>query len=247
MDWVGRLLTWLEPWLAYLLGLMQQGPLLALGVAGLAGVALGLSPVTYLFVPAVVSYVGGTKSTTRRRAASLSLAFALGITTVYMMLGALWGSLGLLLLDLLRQWLWVWYGIGAIALLLMGLRMVGLLYFSAPRLRSPDPTTRQPGVLGAYLLGLTFGLTGCPSCEPIRRAVLAAVAASTQPFMGALAMLALGLGQGLILVLAGTYVGTLPSLKRFVKHRGVINWLLGLLLLTVAAYFAWRALGYLPA
>ena len=77
--------------------------------------------------------------------------------------------------------------------------------------------------------------------------MLAAVAASTQPFMGALAMLALGLGQGLILVLAGTYVGTLPSLKRFVKHRGVINWLLGLLLLTVAAYFAWRALGYLPA
>src|SRR5215216_5009616 len=246
MDWVGKFLTWLEPWLAYLLGLMQQGPLLALGVAVLAGVALGLSPVTYLFVPAVVG-CGGTQSTTRRRAARLSLAFVLGITTVYMMLGALWGSFGLLLLDLLRRWLWLWYGIGAIALLLMGLRMVGLLYFSAPRLRPPDPTTSQRGVLGAYLLGLTFGLTGCPSCEPIRLAVLAAVAASTQPFMGALAMLALGLGQGLILVLAGTYVGTLPSLKRFVKHRVAINWLLGLLLLTAATYFAWRALAYLPA
>ena len=84
-----------------------------------------------------------------------------------------------------------------------------------------------------------------PSCEPIRLAVLAATAASTQPFMGALAMLALGLGQGLILVLAGTYVGTLPSLKRFVNHRLAINWLLGLLLLIAAAYFAWRALGYL--
>jgi len=131
MDWVGKSLTWLEPWLAYLLGLMQQGPLLALGVAVLAGVALGLSPVTYLFVPAVVGY-GGTQSTTRRRAAGLSLAFVLGITTVYTMLGALWGSLGLLLLDMLRRWLWLWYGIGATALLLMGLRMVGLLYFSAP-------------------------------------------------------------------------------------------------------------------
>jgi cytochrome c biogenesis protein CcdA len=81
MDWVGRLLTWLEPWLAYLLGLMQGGPLLALGVAALAGVALGLSPITYLFMPAVVGYAGG-KSTTRRRAAGLSLAFVLGITTV---------------------------------------------------------------------------------------------------------------------------------------------------------------------
>ena len=102
-------------------------------------------------------------------------------------------------------------------------------------------------MLGAYLLGLTFGLTGCPSCEPIRLAVLAAVAASTQPLMGALAMLALGLGQGLILVLAGTYVGTLPSLKRFAGHRIAINWLLGLVLLIAAAYFAWRTLGYLLA
>jgi cytochrome c-type biogenesis protein len=216
MDWVGRLLTWLEPWLAYLLGLMQQGPLLALGVAVLAGVALGLSPVTYLFMPAVVGYVGGTKSITRRR-------------------------------DLLRRWLWLWYSIGAIALLLMGLRMIGLLYFSTPLLRPPDPMIGGRSVLSSYLLGLTFGLTGCPSCEPIRLAVLAAVAASTQPFMGALAMLALGLGQGLILVLAGTYFGTLPSLKRFVNHRMAINWLLGLLLLIAAAYFAWRALGNLLA
>jgi cytochrome c-type biogenesis protein len=247
MDWVGRLLTWLEPWLAYLLGLMQESSLLALGVAVLAGVALGLSPITYLFMPAVVGYAGGSKSTTRQRAAGLSLAFVLGITTVYMMLGALWGSIGLLLLDLLRRSLWLWYGIGAIALLLMGLRMVGLLYFSVPLLRPPDPMSGGRSVLGAYLLGLTFGLTGCPSCEPIRLAVLAAVAASTQPLMGALAMLALGLGQGLILVLAGTYIGTLASLKRFVNYRMAINWLLGLLLLITAAYFAWRALGYLLA
>jgi cytochrome c-type biogenesis protein len=245
MDWVGKSLTWLEPWLAYLLGLMQQGPLLALGVAVLAGVALGLSPVTYLFVPAVVGY-GGTQSTTRRRAAGLSLAFVLGITTVYTMLGALWGSLGLLLLDMLRRWLWLWYGIGATALLLMGLRMVGLLYFSAPYLRPPDPMSRQRGARGAYLLGLTFGLTGCPSCEPIRLAVLTAVAAGSQPLMGALAMFALGLGQGLILVLAGTYVGTLPSLKRFAGHRIAIKRLLGLILFMAAAYFAWRAVGYLP-
>ena len=245
MEWLGRLLAWLEPWLAYWLGLMEGGSLLGLGAAVVAGVALGLSPITYLFMPAVVGYAGGSKNTTRRRAAGLSLAFVLGVTTVYMALGALWGSIGLLLLNLLRSSLWLWYGIAAVALLLMGSRMVGLLHFNVPFLRPPDPTMRQRGALGAYLLGLTFGLTGCPSCEPIRLAVLAAVAASTQPLMGALAMLALGLDQGLILVLAGTYIGTLPSLKRFAGHRISINRLLGLLLLTAAAYFAWRTLGYL--
>ncbi len=246
MDWVGRLLAWLEPWLAYWLGLMEGGSLLALGAAVLAGVALGLSPVTYLFMPAVVGYAGGSKGTTRRRAAGLGLAFVLGVTTVYMILGALWGSIGLLLLHLLGRLLWLWYGIGAVALLLMGLRMAGLLHFNVPLLRPPDPATGRRSVLGAYLLGLPFGLAGCPSCEPIRLAVLTVVAASSQPLMGALAMLALGLGQGLILVAAGTYVGTLPNLKRFAGHRVAISRLLGLLLLMAAAYFAWRAFGYLP-
>jgi cytochrome c-type biogenesis protein len=245
MDWVGRLLAWLEPWLAYWLGLMEGGSLLGLGAVALAGVALGLSPVTYLFMPAVVGYAAGDKSTTRRRAAGLSLAFVLGITTVYMMLGVLWGSLGLLLLNLLGRLLWLWYGIGAVALLLMGLRMMGVLHFKVPLLRPPDPATGQRGALGAYLLGLPFGLAGCPSCEPIRLAVLTAVAASTQPLIGALAMLALGLGQGLILVAAGTYVGTLSSLKRFAGHRMAINRLLGLLLLLAAAFFALRAFSFL--
>ena len=248
MDWIGRLLAWLEPWLAYWLSLIEGGSLLGLCAAAVAGVALGLSPITYLFVLAVVGYAGGGKNTTRRRAAGLSLAFVLGVTTVYMVLGALWGSAGLLLLYLLGHSLWVWYGIGAAALLLMGLRMVGLLHFNVPLLRPPGRhrMRQQRGVTGAYLLGIPFGLAGCPSCEPIRLAVLTAAAASTRPLMGALAMLALGLGQGLILVMAGTYVGTLPSVKRFASHRVVINRLLGLLLLIAAAYFAWRAFGNLP-
>lgn len=245
-DWVEKLLTWLEPWLAYWLGLMEGGSLLGLGAAALAGVALGLSPVTYLFMPAVVGYAGGGESTTRRRAAALSVAFVLGVTTVYMALGALWGSVGQLLLYLLGQSLWLWYGLGAVVLLVLGLRMVGMFRFGVPLLSTPDPGTGRRSLLGAYLLGLPFGLAGCPSCEPIRLMVLAAVAATTEPLMGALAMLALGLGQGLILVMAGTYIGTLPSLKRFAGHRRAINRLLGLVLLLAAAYFAWRALGFLP-
>ena len=246
-DWIGRLLAWLEPWLAYWLELMVGGPLLvALGAAALAGVALGLSPVTYLFMPAVVGYAGGGgEGTSRRRAAKLSLAFVLGVTTVYVALGALWGSIGLLLLGALGASLWLWYGLGAIALLLMGLNLAGLVRLGLPYLKTPSPGTGQRSALGAYLLGLPFGLAGCPSCEPVRLAVLTAVAANTQPLMGALAMLAVGLGQGLILVAAGTYVGTLPSLKRFARYRVAINRLLALLLLLAAAYFAWRAFGSL--
>jgi cytochrome c-type biogenesis protein len=244
-DWIGRLLTWLEPWLAYWLELMEGGSILGLGAAALAGVALGLSPVTYLFMPAVVGYAGSGGGASRRRAAKLSLAFVLGVTTVYVALGALWGSIGLLLLAALGASLWLWYGLGAVALLLMGLNLMGLLRLNLPFLKTPSPGTGQRSTLGAYLLGLPFGLAGCPSCEPVRLAVLTAVAANTQPLTGALAMLAVGLGQGLILVAAGTYVGTLPNLKRFAGYRDAINRVLALVLLLAAAYFAWRAFGSL--
>lgn len=245
-DWIGGLLAWLEPWLAYWLELMAGGSLLALGAAALAGVALGLSPVTYLFMPAVVGYAGGGgEGTSRRRAAKLSLAFVLGVTTVYVLLGALWGSVGLLLLGALGASLWLWYGLGAAALLLMGLNLAGLLRLGLPFLKTPSPGSGQRSISGAYLLGLPFGLAGCPSCEPVRLAVLTAVAANTQPLTGALAMLAVGLGQGLILVAAGTYVGTLPNLKRFAPYRAAINRSLALVLFLAAAYFAWRAFGSL--
>jgi hypothetical protein len=37
MDWMGELLVWPEPWLAYWLELMGGGSLLSLGAAALAG------------------------------------------------------------------------------------------------------------------------------------------------------------------------------------------------------------------
>lgn len=239
MGWMDQLLAWLEPWL----NLLEGGSLLGLGLAALAGLALGLSPATYPLVPVVVGYAGGARNITRRRAALLSTAFVLGITTVYVVLGALWGSFGLLLLNLLSRSLWLWYGLGAAALLLMGRRMLGLLRFRVPLLTPPDPEGGRRGLPGAYLLGVPFGLAGCPSCAPVLLAVLTAVAASGNPLTGALAMLALGLGQGSVLVAAGAYGGALTGLKTFARHRLTIERLLGVLLLVAAAYFAWRAFG----
>lgn len=77
MDWIARLLTWLEPYLAWGLELLENGSLLGVLLAAPAGVALGLSPATYPLVPVVVGYAAGGKTNAKRRAV-LSLAFVLG-------------------------------------------------------------------------------------------------------------------------------------------------------------------------
>lgn len=125
----------------------------------------------------------------------------------------------------------------------MGIRLIGLLRFTVPLLAPPDlEKDGRRGAQGAYLLGLPFGLAGCPICAP----VLTAVAASGNPLMGALAMLALGLGQGTVLVAAGAYEDTLTSLGKLARHRATIEWLIGLSLLLAASYFAWQAFVNLP-
>jgi len=71
--------------------------------------------------------------------------------------------------------------------------------------------------------------------------VLITIAASGSPLIGAVAMFALGLGQGLVLVTAGVLGGSLVRLSKLAPYRMAVERLLGVVLLLVAAYFTWRA------
>lgn len=71
--------------------------------------------------------------------------------------------------------------------------------------------------------------------------VLITIAASGSPLVGAVAMFALGLGQGLVLVAAGVLGESLVRLSKLAPYRVAIERLLGVALLLVAAYFTWRA------
>ncbi len=250
IDWtkerIGELLTWLEPWLGQWVNLLEQGSPVGIVLTVVAGVAAGLSPLTYPFVPVVVGYAAGGKKYTWQRALILSSAFALGIITVYAVLGAIFGMLGLALLTLLNRSIGLWYAILAPFLWIMGLRSLGLFQLAVPlRQRFNPEHSRRRGVLGAYLLGLPFGLVGCPSCALILPSVLIAVAATGSPLVGSMAMLALGFGQGLVLVAAGVFGSALVRLSKLAPYRVTIERLLGVVLLVVAAYFTWRALLWL--
>lgn len=240
------------------LELLEGGSVAAALLVIPAGVALGLSPLSYPLVPIIVGYVSGEEKLSRKRAAALSGAFVLGVSTVYVVLGVLFGVLGLALLSSLNRSIWLWYALLAPVLWVMGLRTLGLLNFGVPLgylrllLRGPfapaasvEEPPRRRGLLGAYLIGVPSGLAGCPSCALILPALLSAVAASGSPATGAAAMLMLGLGQGVVLVAAGTFGGSLMTMSRLSGFRRAIEITLGLALLLTAAYFTWRVLIWL--
>jgi len=258
LDLVARVLLWLEPYLAWGLELLEDGSLAASLLVVPAGVALGLTPLSYPLVPVIVGYVSGAEKLSRGRAAALSGAFVLGICTVYVVLGVLFGVAGLALLTALNNSIWLWYALLAPVLWVMSLRTLRILRFDlslerlGPLLRWPlaprDPSSytedqpRRRGMLGAYLIGVPSALAGCPSCALILPALLSAVAASSNPLTGAAALLMLGLGQGAVLICAGTFGARLVVSSRLAGFRRAVEIALGLTLALVAAYFTWRVL-----
>ena len=69
------------------------------------------------------------------------------------------------------------------------MRSLGFLCFGVPLIAAPRLQRRRRSALGAYLIGMPFGLAGCPTCALVLPSVLVAVAASGNPILRALAML----------------------------------------------------------
>src|SRR5262245_62090838 len=106
----------------------------SVGLAFLAGLASFLSPCVLSLVPAYIGYLGsraittsttdGAVAQTRRITMAHALFFVLGFSLVFVALGALAGSLGLLLVGI-RGWL---TKIGGLVVIVLGLHTMGVIH-----------------------------------------------------------------------------------------------------------------------
>jgi len=188
---------------------VTDGALLpAAGVALIVGVVGFLSPCVLPLVPGYLSYVAGLAGDStgtgqsahrQRRMFVGALLFVLGFTAVFVATGALFGTLGSSI-NVHRLLLERIFGIVTIG---MGLVFLGRFRF----LQREVKVHRLPraGLLGAPLLGLTFGLAWTPCLTPTFGAVYALAATQGTAGRGALlsAAYCLGLGVPFLLVALG--------------------------------------------
>lgn len=208
--------------------------LLAVPVALLAGFVSFLSPCVLPLVPGYLSYVAGLagaeqgKAGQQRRMLLGAFLFVLGFTAIFVATGALFGSLGSSIsvhhLALERVF--------GVVTVLMGLVFLGR--FSYLQRERKVHRLPQLGLLGAPLLGLTFGLAWTPCLTPTFGAVYAL--AATQGTAGRGAFLSvfycLGLGVPFLLVAAG--LGWVSSALRVVRrHAGLVSQIGGAVLIVM--------------
>ncbi len=176
--------------------------------AFLAGLLSFLSPCILPIVPFYLSYLAGVgmnqisaeaqvTPAVRQRAFFASVMFALGVTTVFVALGAsatIFGQMVRDYFDLLR---WVAAAlIIAMGLHFLGVIRIGLLY---RQFRAEAGSTENLSLLGAFVIGLAFAFGWTPCVGPVLAAILFTAAGQETA----------GQGAGLLFRLWGRHDGAL--------------------------------------
>ena len=181
--------------------------LLAVPIALAAGLVSFLSPCVLPLVPGYLSYVTGltgadlaeAQAGTAHRSRVLvgSALFVLGFSVVFVLVGALFGGIGGVLLDHLET---VTRVLGVVTIVL-GLAFMGLV----PGLQREWRIHRAPtwGVAGAAPLGVLFGLGWTPCIGPTLATVQALALNEGTVARGAVLSFVYALGLGVPFILTG--------------------------------------------
>jgi cytochrome c-type biogenesis protein len=223
------------------------------GVA-LAGLVSFLSPCVLPLVPPYLGYLGGMtleqmsgeKDLDRRahrRVVIAALCFVLGFTTVFVGLGAGASAFG----QLIQTYKAELAMLAGLVIVLFGLHFLGILRIPLLYQEARYHTDVQgASYLGAYVMGLAFAFGWTPCVGPILATVLTVAANEASLTTGVKLLAVYSLGLGIPFVLAAVAIGPFMGfMKRFRRHMGRVEKVMGAVLVVTGLLFAGEALGWI--
>ena len=224
--------------------LAERGLMLAMALFFIGGIGLAFTPCVLPMVPILSSIiVGDTETPTRWRAFSLSLAYVLGMAFTYAAVGTLMGLFGASLnLQAALQSPPVLIVFAALFALL-SLAMFGFYELRLPQRwqNALDALGGRVGGgkhFGVAVMGALSALVVSPCVSAPLAGALIYISASQDAVLGAAALLALGLGMGVPLLIIGSSGGHL--LPRAGAWMNAVKAVFGVGLLAVAIWLLER-------
>ncbi|MDF1619404.1 cytochrome c biogenesis protein CcdA [Defluviimonas nitratireducens] len=224
------------------------------GGALLAGLLSFLTPCILPMVPFYLSYMAGISMSelrgggqiapgAQRRLVVSAVAFALGVTTIFMLMGMGATALG----QAFRSWLEPLSYVAAAILFLFGLHFLGILripfLYREARLESKaDPST----IFGAYVTGLAFGFGWTPCVGPALAAILMVASGMGDISRGTALLFFYGIGMTAPFILAAFFAR--PFLALMNRHRAKLAYVekvMGVMLILFAVLIATDTLSYI--
>jgi cytochrome c-type biogenesis protein len=204
----------METLLNHLSQSLTGNPFLAYLGVFVGGILSSSSPCVLATIPLVIGYVGGYSEGDRRKALVYSLTFVLGLSITFTILGAIASFIEGLFGVVGRTWYFI---VGGIAIAI-GLNLIGLYEWILPVPVHFQP--KQRGILGAFFLGLVFGIVSSPCATPILVLILTFVASKGEILYGTSLLFVYAIAHCALIFVAGVAAGFAEG---FIKSKGISN------------------------
>jgi len=224
--------------------------------AALAGLLSFFTPCILPMVPFYLCYMAGISMSelqgdgeiapgAQKRLVLSSICFALGVTTIFVLLGLGATALG----QAFAQWKEPLSYVAAMVLAIFGLHFLGilripLLYREARLESSAEPTT----IVGAYVMGLAFGFGWTPCVGPALASILMIASGMGDLWRGGLLLAVYGISMTAPFIVAALFAKPfLAWMQRNRRYLPIVEKVMGAMLLIFAILIATNAVNLIAA
>lgn len=206
----------------------------------LEGIITFISPCLLPMLPIYISYFAGGGEKTVGKTLKGAFGFVAGFTAVFVLMGALAGTVG----SFLKEYQTAVNIVSGIIVIIFGLSFLGvfnLKIFKGTRYSvNPD----NMGFFSALIFGVIFSIGWTPCVGAFLGSALMLASQQAHVVEGMLMLLAYSLGLGIPFVLSAVLIGYLKSAFNWIKRNyKIINTVCGLLLVILGILMATGTMG----
>ena len=211
-------------------------------IAFLEGIITFISPCLLPMLPIYISYFAGGGERSTGKTLKGALGFVTGFTAVFVILGALAGTVG----SFLREYQTAVNIVSGAVVIVFGLNFLGVFKLNLFRGSHRSVNTDNMGFFSALLFGMIFSVGWTPCVGAFLGSALMLASQQGHVMEGMLMLLAYSLGLGIPFILSAVLIDYLKSAFNWIKKNyKVINIISGSLLVLIGILMATGMLGRL--
>ena len=211
-------------------------------IAFLEGIITFISPCLLPMLPIYISYFAGGGERSTGKTLKGALGFVTGFTVVFVILGALAGTVG----SFLREYQTAVNIVSGAIVIVFGLNFLGVFKLNLFRGSHRSVNTDNMGFFSALLFGMIFSVGWTPCVGAFLGSALMLASQQGHVMEGMLMLLAYSLGLGIPFILSAVLIDYLKTAFNWIKKNyKVINIISGSLLVLIGILMATGTLGRL--
>ncbi len=213
-------------------------------ISFLEGIITFVSPCLLPMLPIYISYFAGGGERTTHKTLTNALGFVLGFTVLFVLMGALAGTVG----SFLARHQTAVNIVSGVIVIFFGLNFLGVFHLNLFGGSKKSMDTKNLSFFSSMLFGVIFSIGWTPCVGAFLGSALMLASQQGSAVTGMVMLLTYSLGLGVPFILSAVLIDKLKSAFDFIKRNyRIVNMVSGGLLILVGVLMATGLLGRLMA